>query len=137
MYISEEMDEEVRKDIKQIYIKFSDAVRKRDAAALTTLYTEDARLLPPNSEIIQGKQAIQNYWGVAFGFGPQEVTLTTVELAGIGDEVNEIGNFEYKIYPEGQEPIVDKGKFVVYWKRTADGWKMHWDIWNSSLPLPE
>jgi hypothetical protein len=30
--------------------------------------------------------------------------------------------------------IVDVGKYVVVWKKTSDGYKIHFDIMNSDLP---
>ena len=132
------MFEEIRKAIEQANKKFGEAVRKGDATALADLYTEDACLLPPNSEMIRGKQATQDFWGTVMKqMGLKDVILTTVELSGSEDMANEIGNYTLKIQPEGQEPVEDKGKYVVVWKRTPEGWKLQWDIWNSSLPPPE
>ena len=133
-----EMAEEIRKEIEQANQKFGEAVRKGNVEALAALYTEDACLLPPNSEIIRGRQAIQDFLGIAMQQGGwKDIILTTVELVGSGDIINEIGNFKTIVHPEGQERIENKGKYVVLWKRKTEGWKMHWDIWNSSLPPPE
>jgi hypothetical protein len=30
--------------------------------------------------------------------------------------------------------VLDNGKYVVIWKQKGDRWKLHPDIWNSSLP---
>lgn len=68
--------------------------------------------------------------------GIKEIVLTTVEIIGMGDMVCEIGKAAVTIQPEGQETIEDIGKYVVIWKKTADGaWKLHVDIWNTNLPL--
>jgi hypothetical protein len=36
---------------------------------------------------------------------------------------------EYHLKMEQGE---DRGKYVVMWKSTPEGWKLHWDIWNTS-----
>ena len=128
------MSEKVRKAIEKANLKFAEAARKGDAAAVAALYTKDAVLLPPNSEMIRGRPGIKEFWGAFMQMGAIDGVLTTVELSGSGDTVNEIGKYTLKIQPEGQEPVEERGKYVVVWKRTADGWKMHWDIWNSSMP---
>jgi ketosteroid isomerase-like protein len=39
------------------------------------------------------------------------------------------------IQPEGADAIEDMAKYLVIWKQGDDGmWRLHVDIWNSSLP---
>jgi hypothetical protein len=47
---------QVRLAIEAANAEFGEAIRMADAAALAGLYTEDARLLPPNSEMIEGRK---------------------------------------------------------------------------------
>ena len=131
------MSEEIKKAIEQVDQKFVEAGRNHDAAAMAKLYTEDACILAPNTEMIRGRQAIQEFWGQGLKqMGFKDIKLTTVELFGSGDTVNAIGNYYLKFKPGGQELMEDKGKYIVIWKKTPKGWKMHWDMWNTSLPLP-
>ncbi len=127
---------QVRQSIEEANVKFGEAASSGDATALASLYTEDARLLPPNSEMIQGREGVEAFWAGGFQMGIKEIVLTTVEVMGMGDMVCEIGKAVVTIQPEGQEAIEDIGKYVVIWKKTADGtWKLHVDIWNTNLPL--
>lgn len=131
------MAESVRNAIEEANVKFCEEIRNGDAAGLAALYTEDAVLLPPNSEKIQGRKGVEEFWGGAMTqLGLKDAILTTVELFGTGDTLTEVGNYTLKIQPAGQEPVEDKGKYVVIWKQTAEGWKLHRDIWNSNLPPP-
>jgi uncharacterized protein (TIGR02246 family) len=121
--------------IEEANLKFGEAVRAGDGATLAGLYTEDARLLPPNSEMIQGRAGIEAYWAGGFQMGIKNIVLTTVELMGMGDLVCEIGKAQVSIQPEGLDAIEDSGKYLVVWKKGEDGmWRLHVDIWNSSLP---
>ena len=128
------MSKEVRKAIEEALLKFGECVRAGHVAALVALYTENARILPPNSEIIGGREAIEEFWGAMFGLGLKDAVLTTIDLVGEGDTVTEMGKAQVRFQQEGQEPIEYRDKYVVLWKRTEEGWKLHWDIWNSSLP---
>lgn len=133
---TEEMDvEKVRMALEEANMKFGEAVRKGDAVALAALYTDDATILPPESEMIQGKQGIEQFWNALVQMGMKDAVLTIVDVFGSGDLAYEIGKATITIQPEGQEPTEMKAKYVVVWKHTDDGaWKLHVDIWNSSMP---
>jgi len=127
---------QVRQSIEESNAKLGEAVRLGDAAALAALYAEDARILPPNSEMIQGKAGIEEYWAGAFQMGVKDAVLTTVDLMEVGDMVCEIGKAEITILPEGMEAIQDESKYVVIWKKSVEGvWQIYVDIWNTNSPV--
>ncbi len=108
-----------------------------DGAAVAALYTADATLLPPNAEPVQGMAAVEEFWTTATSMGPTDLTLTTMSVAGAGDYAYEIGSWSMPA-GEGEGAEEQHGKYVVVWKRVADGtWKLHVDIWNSSMPEEE
>ena len=126
---------QVRKAIEEANGKFGEAVRRGDGAAIAALYTEDAKLLPPNSEMIQGRDGIKVFWTGGLQMGIKDAVLTTLEVLGLRDLVCEIGKYDLTIKPEGQSAIKDIGKYLVIWKRSTEGtWKLHVDIWNTSRP---
>lgn len=126
---------QVRQEIEAANLRFGEAARLGDATALAMLYTEDARILPPNSEMIQGREGIEAFWGGGFQMGITDIVLTTVDVLGMGDMFCEIGKAVVSIQPEGMDAIEDMVKYLVVWKKGEDGmWRLHVDIWNSSLP---
>jgi len=108
------------------------AFSQGDAAGLVTLYTENGQVLPPNSEFVTGKEAIQNFWQALIDMGIKEVKLDIVEVEGHDDTAIEISNFTLK--GEGGQ-VLDKGKYIVIWKKENGQWNLHRDIFNSSLPV--
>jgi len=133
----EELDlGQVRQALEKQNIIYKEAVLQGDASAAAAVYTEDATLMPPDSEMVQGREAIEEFWRTEWTLmRVTDFNLTIVDLYGSGDIVYELGKYTIKIQLEGQEPIEDNGKFLVISKRTADGsWKWHVDIWNSSMP---
>ena len=110
--------------------KFMAAFNRGDAAALADLYTENGQLLPTGSDFVTGKAAIQAFWQGAIDMGIKSARLETVEAEGHGDTAIEIG--KYTLSGEAGK-IMDRGKYVVIWKQKASQWKLHRDIWNSSL----
>ena len=105
----------------------SRVVRLRDIEALDSIYTPDAHILPPGSELIEGIDAIKQFWSHAIAeLDIKDSSLVTVSAEAAGDSVVEIGRAE--LTPaDGQKIAV---KYVVHWKRDGAAWKWHTDIWN-------
>ena len=112
--------------------RFSEAFERGDAKALAAMYTSDAIVLPPDSETIRGNEAIGEFWKTTRESGVQSAALTTVDVDRTGDVADEVGKVSLTIQPAGKELTTEAAKYVVVWKRQADGsWKLHRDIWNS------
>ncbi len=94
------------------------------------LYTTDARRAPPEADLIRGHDAIMANLELLAG------SQVKVAAAGgmLGDEAGVTwGTFE--IWQGGQ--LVDEGRWMNAVKMTEGGWKIHRDIWNSSIPEEE
>jgi ketosteroid isomerase-like protein len=124
---------EVRKKIEKENLKFGEYVRRGDAKAISCLYTDGASLMPAGTKAIEGRKAIEGFWGGAIkGMGLKDATLKTIELVGSGDIMTERGEYVLKLQSEGKA-MEDKGKYLVVWKNSPEGWKLHWDMWTSNL----
>ena len=124
----------VTEEISEAYNAFIDAFNAHDAQTLASVYTSDASLFPPNSEKVEGTEAIEGFWGSIFELGVDHVSLETVYAEGRGDSAYEEG--KYLLYSADND-LIDQGKYIVIWKKVDGTWKYHIDIWNSSMPLPE
>src|SRR5438270_774133 len=122
---------DVRQAIEAGNRNFMAAFARGDAAGMAALYTANAQLLPPNSDVVAGTQAIQAMWQAVMGMGIKEATLQTGEVEAHGDTAFEVGRFSLK--GEGGH-VLDQGKYIVIWKQEGGQWKLHRDIWNSSQP---
>ena len=109
---------------------FMATFNRGDAAGMGDLYTENGQLLPTGSDFITGKMAIQTFWQGAMDMGITTAKLETVEVEGHGDTAIEIG--KYTLSGEAGN-VMDSGKYVVILKQEGGQWKLHRDIWNSSL----
>jgi uncharacterized protein (TIGR02246 family) len=123
---------EARAAIEAANAKFSEAFARGDTKALSAMYTSDAIVFPPDSEMIRGNEAIGEFWKATRESGVRGAALTTVEVSRSGDFAYEVGKVSLTIQPAGKEPTTAVAKYVVVWKRQADAsWKLHRDIWNS------
>ncbi len=111
---------------------FSQAYMDGDATAMTAIYTEDAAIFPTNSNVIRGKEAIQQYWTLPAGRSITNHKLTPQEVVVSDSMASDYGVYEVSgINGETAWGPVG-GKYVVVWKLGKDGiWRMYLDMWNS------
>ena len=122
---------QIRKSIEEVNAKYSKAIQDGNLADAVALYTDDAIMVPPDGELVRGKQAIGELYNKLLQMGMKEIVLTTIEVGGSGGTVYEIGKTRVRIQPEGQAAMLDSTKYLVIWNRQTDGtWKVHVDIWN-------
>ena len=121
----------VKDAIIQCNEKFLEAFNNGNAKGVAMNYAKNAKLFPPNSDVIQGLENIEAFWQGAMNMGIKTAKLETVNAEGIENKVIEEGR--YKLFIEnGQE--VDQGKYIVIWEKSDETWKLYLDIWNSSNP---
>lgn len=101
---------------------------------LMTLYTEEACFLPPNMDLLRGRDAIKAFFKGARDMGIAQLKLVTIEVDAHGDHATEMGTYEL-LTDSGA--VADHGKFLVAWKKDGDQWRLHRDMINSSMPPPE
>ncbi len=98
-------------------------------------YAADAQVLPPNAPRMQGHSQIRALFQGMLDAGAGDVTLETNQLHVEGGLGYGVGTYTYVIRQPGQEPVRDSGKYVLVYRRQADGsWKVAVDAFSSDLP---
>jgi uncharacterized protein (TIGR02246 family) len=100
-----------------------------DAAAITALFTTDAKIMIPGVEPGSGKEAIQKLVAADIAKGGK-LALTTGDVSGSGDNALETGSWVITS-PDGQH--LDHGPYLTSYKKADGGWKIYRLIWNSSM----
>lgn len=105
----------------------SQVVGKQEINALDRVYTRDARILPPGTGMIEGREQVKEFWRQAItALRLKGAKLAIVEAEALGDRVFEIGRAELLV-GSGDTVAV---KYVVQWKQEDGDWRWHVDIWN-------
>ena len=123
-----------RKAIEANLKAFVDAFNRGDASAVAAIYATDARVLPPNAAMVEGRANIQTFWGGAIGAGVKMVSLTAIDVNVSGNHAIETGKYVSTAPATGGGTTTDEGKYVVVWRREGRDWKIIRDIWNSNKP---
>lgn len=103
-------------------------------AAVEAMFTEDARLLPPKANMVEGREAITAFWQAAMDSPVHDLELGLVSAEILGDTAIETGTWALMVPAEdGKGEVRATGKTLVVWKKGADGaWRMSQDMWNDS-----
>jgi len=111
--------------------QFMEAISRSDAAGAAALYAEHGQLMPPNSELLEGHEAIRGYFESAIESGLGSVQLETSELDIYGSMAVEVGRYQLH---EKNDNQIDVGKYIVIWQFVNGKWCLYRDIFNSDLP---
>ena len=120
----------IRAAIEKVNRKLEATFMKGDARDIASFYTDDAILMPTGSEPLHGTASIADLWGAVLNMGIKEVKLETREVDGQGTTAVEMGQYTLR---GGGGQLIDHGKYIVIWKLIQGEWKLHRDIWNTSL----
>jgi ketosteroid isomerase-like protein len=124
----------VKAAIAESNAHYGDAFVKGDASLIINCYTKDGSIMPAGAPVLVGAEGIGGFFNLAStAMGVKNVKLTTAEVMGGPEIVVETGTYE--LFGEGNKSL-DNGKFVVAWKQEDGKWKMHRDIFTSSVPPP-
>jgi ketosteroid isomerase-like protein len=113
---------------------FATAFTSGDSAGMVGMYTPDARIMPPNSPLVSGREAIGKMVGAYMKFGVKEFKDSTTALYGDRDNLIEEGVYSMG---DGKGHLMDQGKYVEVWRQAEGQWKIYVDIFNSNLPVPK
>ena len=134
LFASPSMAQPASDEIEKANQQFVQAINKADATMVPRIYTEHAMVLPPKAEMIEGREAIENYWRGVIAAGLRNLSLTSVQIDQYGsDAAREIGRFRVEAPPRDQVGSVE-GKYVVIWRKSGGRWQHDSDIWNFTEP---
>ena len=106
---------------------------KRNFEVLDSIYTANARVLPPGAPMISGRSAIKEFWSnLIQSANAKSAVLASMDVIQTGDGVVEIGRATLTVQPEGSAAAEIEVKYVVYWQEEDRQWKWHVDIWNQN-----
>lgn len=100
-----------------------------DAAAVTALYTSDAKVTPPGADAAVGSKAIQAFFVKDAAQGVK-MALKPSEVMEFGDHGFETGTW---VATTSDGKHLDHGSYTTLYKREKGGWKIYRDTWNSSM----
>jgi ketosteroid isomerase-like protein len=136
--------------IETLTAQFTQALRSRDLAAVGNMYTNDAVMCPPSSNIITGRGNIQSFWaqnGII-----ENLHFDTMSIKPLGENaMRVVGTLTLQLRSAQNagrlaagvpQPREVSAKYVFVWQKIGDEWKIESSIWNrigperGDFPLP-
>ncbi len=117
-------------EISAVQRRFLHLFATNDVAGIAACYTEDAQMLVSNMDVISGRAAIHSVFKFTTVQG-HTLEFKTQELEVNGMTAVEVGRYTRK---RSDGSTFDHGKYMVVWKRVGDEWKIHRDMFNTSVP---
>lgn len=114
---------------------WSQASQAKDVDKAVSFYADDALEFVNHGSLLKGKDEIRKEWATMLGApGPGLSFATTgLEVARSGELAYEYGTYELVTLDKKKKATDEKGKYVVIWKKQADGsWKAAVDIDNTN-----
>ena len=119
--------------------RYHEAGVSLDLDTIAALYANDALLLPPNSEAMEGPDGVREFLTAFTSIPGFQIRFEepTVVVSKEGDMGYTLADIEFTVDgPDGQ-PVTSQERDFHLWRKQADGsWKVVIDIWNSPDPLP-
>lgn len=121
------------REIRDVVKAWNGYLQAHNDSAIGALYVADAVLLPPNMPRVTGAENIRRFFAVLW---PAQVVLTLepvhVGVSRSGEVAIEEGNYTFTL--PGPTPQTERGKYLVSWWKTEQGWRITRDMWNSDDP---
>ena len=100
----------------------------KNGQACANLHTDDALLLPPGVDPIEGRAAVLEFLSAPSTATVSDTSIETLRLDVDGDHAYHVGRYRYEL-TEGQSTETVSGRFVMVWRREDAGWRVAIDIW--------
>ena len=121
-----------KNEIEAANAAISEIIAKGDSVGMALAFSSDGAVMLNNMPSMQGKDKLTTVWGSSIRAGVSKIELSTTEVWGDENYITEEGLYVIKTKDDVQ---IDKGKYIVLWKKEDGKWKLHRDISNSDLPL--
>lgn len=108
---------------------FTEAHITRDTAYLNNSFCRDARVFPPNSNIVKGIKDISALNAQWVSYDIHEFIETSSRFYGNSELIIDEGSYWMKF---GEDSLIDKGNYINVWKLEKGKWRISSNIWNSN-----
>ena len=122
--------QDLRSTIEAGNTAFNQAFNKGDAAAVTKLYTSDAKLLPPADKIVSGDKEILAFWRSLIDAGITDHKIETVQVEEAGNTAIVAGKWQAMGKNSQGKAATFKGSVMKVLERQGDTWKTSLHTWN-------
>jgi ketosteroid isomerase-like protein len=124
--------EVAKTEIDAANLEFVKLFNTSDSVGLANMFTIDGKSMEPNEPSFNGRREIQRHYAIVMKAGNNKLGLVTTGLWGDEQMLAEEGIYTFM---DKNEKVLDKGKYIVFWKKEEGNWKLFRDCYNSDMPI--
>jgi ketosteroid isomerase-like protein len=111
-----------RDEVRNVLAGIVQAVAEKDAKAMVDYYDTDAVVLAPNAPMVRGSSALRDlFQRDIIDSGVKAMELDTTDIVEDGSLVVEAGRKLIHMELADGSSVADPGKYLVVYRRQADG----------------
>jgi ketosteroid isomerase-like protein len=121
-----------RDEVRNVLAGFAKAVADKDTKTLVDYYEADAIVLTPNVPMVRGHSALGDLFQGMIDGGVKAIEFDTRDLVEDGSLVIEVGHSTVHVELADGSSVGDPGKYLVVYRRQANGsLKMVFDAFST------
>jgi ketosteroid isomerase-like protein len=111
------------------------ALERGDVTAAGACYADDAQLLTPVAGLIEGREAIEEYWGTGIALGLSSVSFEARRIERLGARQVETGRYRVTVETGPTDARFERGTYLVLHRQAVDGtWQRAVDVLDPDEP---
>ena len=122
------------REIKAAHRAFAEAAVRHDLEGIARVIASDAIIMPPDAEMVKGRDAIMRHWKGILDGGLSGLELKPTNIQVIGDVAIEIGHATISMAPAGAAATDTNVKYIQIWKKVRGRWRVYRGTWNARSP---
>ena len=119
--------------INQLFGDFTAAYNAKDAAKVSTLFTDVGAVMPPNASTRRGTESVRLYYAERFRQGASDLLLEPQTIAGSGALAFASGDYRLNMAPPGAAARRDRGKFIFILRNQNRRWLLDQLMFSSDF----
>lgn len=121
---------QAKASVEQSNLALEKSFKTGDTSAIIKYFTKDAKLLPTGRNAVEGRDSIAKFFSFLHQGEVHNIDIKTANVWGDSTLLAEEGRY---IFTGSGDTALDKGKYIVLWKRESGNWKMYRDMWTSDM----
>jgi|GEM_PF-2264970 len=124
-------------DLDDLRSRYEVATNANDGAAVAALHASDARVLPPGSDMLDGREAIEQHFSQRFEMtSPSDFQITSTQTRELGDAQLDYGTYSMNATIPGGQALSVTGDYMAVIEERDGEWLITLQIFNEDEPAP-